>query len=120
MAAFSVAVTSMLAGLLNPMWLSLIWKKLNEPAFGGLLATEPSARRRDTGTPPMKLHNSPVPAHSIQFRKSRRSIPSRETRLISSLLFLLLSCAPMAGIPLFKFELRTQPQYEGRDVKAPS
>src|ERR1700719_539013 len=73
MAAFSVAVTSVLAGLLKPMWLSLIWKKLNEPASAGLCVP---AKRRDVGTPPMKVHSSPVPAHAIQVRKSRRSISS--------------------------------------------
>jgi hypothetical protein len=30
-AAFSVATTSEFAGLLNPMWLSLIWTKLSSP-----------------------------------------------------------------------------------------
>jgi len=35
-----------------------------------------AAKRRDEGTPPMKVHSSPVPAHAIQVRKSRRSISS--------------------------------------------
>jgi hypothetical protein len=36
-AAFSVPATSVLAGLLNPMWLSLICTKLNSPAPAALL-----------------------------------------------------------------------------------
>src|SRR5882724_2816994 len=91
MAAFSVAVASMLAGLLNPMWLSLIWKKLNEPAFAGLCV---SAKAREVGTPPLNVHSSPVPAHAVHFRKLRRSTPSREA------FFLLLSCAHIA-VPFF-------------------
>ncbi len=41
-AAFSVPATSGLAGLLNPMWLSLICTKLSSPAA----SAEPISERR--------------------------------------------------------------------------
>jgi len=78
-AIFSVPVTSWLAALLKPMWLSLICTKLKaEPDFEWSVPPLPlvAAKSLDVGTPPAMVQSSPVPAQAIQLRKFRRSIPS--------------------------------------------
>src|SRR5579864_8440003 len=70
--ACSVPVTSGLAGLLKPMWLSLIWTKLKSPFPP--CASFPKAR--ELGTPPVMVQMTPVPAQAMQCRNPRRSIPS--------------------------------------------
>jgi len=72
-AACSVETTSGFAGLLKPMWLSLIWTKLNSPAA---CWCEASLRLYDLSTPPWSTHRAPVPAQAMHFRNPRRSIPS--------------------------------------------
>src|SRR5579864_6833018 len=68
-----VAVTSVFAGLLKPMWLSLICTKVKSAL---LSPRSPRPSARDTGTPPAKVHTRPVPAHAMHFKNPRRSIPS--------------------------------------------
>src|SRR5437588_12784387 len=68
-----VAVTSVFAGLLKPMWLSLICTKLKSALFS---PRSPRPSACDTGTPPAKVHTRPVPAHAMHFKNPRRSIPS--------------------------------------------
>ncbi len=80
-AACSVAVTSVFAALLKPMWLSLICTKLKSPGFPACVF---SPKTRDTGTPPARVQISPVPAHAIHCRNPRRSIPSRLISLCCS------------------------------------
>ena len=70
-----VAVTSGFAGLLKPMWLSLICtnvKSADLPAVRSALF----ANARDTGMPPLIVQTRPVPAHAMHFRNPRRSMPS--------------------------------------------
>src|SRR4029078_2227442 len=76
-AILNVSVTSLFAALLNPIWLSMICRKIrsvdvgkDDPAF----AT--SARVFEARTPPLMVQSTPVPAHAMHFRKPRRSIPS--------------------------------------------
>src|SRR5215472_14341391 len=75
-AAFNVPTTSVLAGLLNPMWLSLICAKLSSPA----ISLEPNSGKRlsayERSTPPRMTQKAPVPAQAMHFRKPRRSTPS--------------------------------------------
>jgi len=74
-ASSSVAVTLVLASLLKPMWLSLIWAK--KMLF--LSASLSSAERpmaNDFGMPPLSAQTVAVPAHAMQRRKPRRSSPS--------------------------------------------
>src|SRR5260370_1307575 len=65
------------AGLLTPMWLSLICTTLSSPAAA---APAPKSESRlklyDFNTPPCITHSAPVPAHAMHFRNPRRSIPS--------------------------------------------
>src|SRR6202034_1260571 len=70
-----VAVTSGLAGLLKPMWLSLIWTKVKSPPLPPLRCAV-LANARDDGMPPLIVQTSPVPAHAMHFRNPRRSMPS--------------------------------------------
>src|SRR6202789_1235159 len=86
-AAFNVPVTSGLAGLLKPMWLSLICTKLNSPAI--FLASKSPKRLilKDFRTPPCITQNAPVPAQAMHSRNPRRSIPSP---LWSCMIFLLV------------------------------
>jgi hypothetical protein len=60
------------------MWLSLICTKLKEDADGAsLFATlAVAAKNFDVGTPPATVQSRPVPAHAMQLRKFRRSMPS--------------------------------------------
>src|SRR3989440_282329 len=74
-AVCSVAVTSRLAGLLKPMWLSLICTKLKSPPLPALRSAV-LANARDIGMPPLMVQTNPVPAHAMHFRNPRRSTPS--------------------------------------------
>src|SRR5215469_10249431 len=91
-ATCKVAVTSGFAGLSKPMWLSLIWTKVKSapiaPSFFVLLANT-----RDRGTPPLRVHTRPVPAHAMHLRNPRRSTPSslRSCNIWSTLSFSAIS-----------------------------
>src|ERR1700760_476178 len=74
-AACKVAATSGFAGLLKPMWLSLICTKLKSALFFASFVV-PAANDWAVGIPPAKVQTSPVPAHAMHFRKPRRSMPS--------------------------------------------
>jgi hypothetical protein len=67
-----------LAGLLKPMWLSLIWTKEKLLCVAAAVAcgVGPAAKRFEVGTPPAMVQRRPVPAQAMQERKLRRSIPS--------------------------------------------
>src|SRR4029077_5619901 len=73
----SVAVTSGLASLLKPIWLSLICTNRSPPA--------PARAARSIGMPlrppPVIVQTAPVPTHAMHFRNPRRS------QLVSSFLF---------------------------------
>src|SRR6266852_9204773 len=75
-AAFKVPATSGLAGLLNPMWLSLICTKLNSPLAPAAFRSEKLLRLYDFSTPPFITQKAPVPAQAMHLRNPRRSIPS--------------------------------------------
>src|SRR6266550_6240678 len=75
-AAFRVPATSGFAGLLKPMWLSLICTKLSSPIMSEVLTSEIRLKLYDFSTPPFITQKAPVPAHAMHFRKPRRSIPS--------------------------------------------
>src|SRR5271168_2775889 len=64
-----------LAGCLNPMWLSDIWRKLNPFAAWALAAEIPSSEE-DRGIPPAIVHGTPVPAQIMHSSAPRRSMPS--------------------------------------------
>src|SRR5215813_6735340 len=69
MASSSVPITMGLAGLSNPIWLSLICRKAS---LLGWAASAPSIIPSESGTPPEIVHNTPVPAqvmHSNTFRR---------------------------------------------------
>ena len=97
-AAWSVAVTSVLASLLKPMWLSLICAK-NSPDLPAVPASAVPAfpRAADTGTPPTMLHNTALPAHAMQVRKPRRSTPSAAS-MSSLMYFAFAPIAPVAPV----------------------
>ena len=75
-AAFSVPATSGFAGLLKPMWLSLICTKLSSPIPSAAPISEIRLRLYDFNTPPFITQKAPVPAQAMHFRNPRRSIPS--------------------------------------------
>src|SRR5262252_18070 len=75
-AALSVPTTSGLAGLLKPMWLSLICTKLSSPLASRSPISEDRLRLYDFRTPPWITHRAPVPAQAMHLRKPRRSMPS--------------------------------------------
>ena len=78
-----VPVTSGLAPLLNPMWLSLIWTKEKSSAFAlRRCRLHGLGQQLDVGTPPASVHSRPVPAHAMHPRKFRRSMPSPRGLLI--------------------------------------
>jgi hypothetical protein len=76
----SVAVTSGFAGLLKPMWLSLIWAKLKPPAS---LATDCWPNALELARPAPIVHTTPVPAQAMHSRKPRRSIPSLFFKIVA-------------------------------------
>src|SRR5690349_4147558 len=70
MASRSEPSASGLAGLLKPIWLSLICAKVKaEPSA----ASTSSSRPKDFGTPPDTVHKTPVPAQIMHSRAPRRS-----------------------------------------------
>src|SRR6476646_11355298 len=76
MASRSVPSASGLAGLLNPIWLSLICRKVKAEASA---ASASPIRPKDFGTPPESVHKIPVPAqtmHSSAPLRLRRHGPS--------------------------------------------
>src|ERR1700719_239320 len=75
-AALRVPATSGFAGLLNPMWLSLICTKLSSPIMSAVLISDNRLKLYELSTPPFITQKAPVPAHAMHFRKPRRSIPS--------------------------------------------
>src|SRR6267378_5460788 len=75
-AAFSVPTTSVFAGLLKPMWLSLICAKLISPFIAAGSSSPIRLKAYEFRTPPLITQNVPVPAHAMHFRNPRRSIPS--------------------------------------------
>src|SRR5438105_3548183 len=72
-AAFRVPATSGFAGLLNPMWLSLICTKLSSPIISAVLVSEIRLKLYEFKTPPFITQRAPVPAQAIHFRNPRRS-----------------------------------------------
>src|ERR1700730_6916250 len=105
-AAFSVPATSGLAGLLNPMWLSLICTKLSSPLASVVFNSESRLKLYDFNTPPCITQKAPVPAQAMHFRKPRRLTPSLLWSCKSSSFFLsdiiaLLVCTlprPFLGV----------------------
>src|SRR6266478_829970 len=87
-AAFSVPATSGLAGLLNPIWLSLICTKLSSPLASVVLNSERRLRLYDFNTPPCITQKAPVPAQAMHFRQPRRLTPSLLWSCKSSSFFL--------------------------------
>src|SRR5258708_6617602 len=78
MAARNVAVTSVFAGLSNPMWLSLICAKRRPPIlapFFIVIASCAWPRALPFRTPLESVHSAPVPTHAMQFKNPRRSRP---------------------------------------------
>src|SRR6266446_8505714 len=75
-ADLSVPATSGLAGLLNPIWLSLICTKLSSPAISRALISPSRLRLYDFRIPPSITQSAPVPAHAMHFRNPRLSTPS--------------------------------------------
>ena len=73
--ACSVETTSVFAGLLNPMWLSLICTKCR-PDSAFLLSLLPP-KMWEVGIPSaVTVHSSPVPAQAMHFKNPRRLRPS--------------------------------------------
>src|SRR5204863_8062114 len=75
-ASRSVAVTSALAALLNPIWLSLICTKRSPPAsMPCRIIALRAACSSDIPfrTPLVIVHTAPVPTHAMHFRNPRRS-----------------------------------------------
>src|SRR5438105_4827089 len=83
-ASFSVPATSWFAALLKPMCESLICTKENDVRAASGPGLVVAAISFEVGTPPAIVHSSPVPAHAMQLRKLRRSIPSCEDSLAAS------------------------------------
>ena len=68
-----VAVTSVLAGLSNPIWLSLIWTKRSPPPPCDIIGACDVCPSGDPfRTPPDSPHTAPVPTHAMHCRKFRR------------------------------------------------
>src|SRR6516164_1248001 len=70
-ASVSVARGSGLGGRWKPIWLSLIWTKVSSPC-GASAAAAPPIRPRVRGTPPLRVHTTPVPAQVMHFNRPRR------------------------------------------------
>src|ERR1700737_2446046 len=75
-ASRSVPTTSVFAGLLKPMWLSLIWTKFMSAVAIWDEFSAACANVAELRIPPLIVQTIPVPAHAMHFRKPRRSIPS--------------------------------------------
>ena len=89
-----VPLTSVLAGLLKPMWLSLIWTNVKSAAFM-LPLSAPS--KRELGTPPLKDQTTAAPAHCMHFRNPRRSMLSLSLSVIASPVWSRMAGGSMAG-----------------------
>src|SRR5580658_1308121 len=85
MAARNVPVTSGLAALLNPIWLSLICANVKSlpaalplaaPSAPPLAPFSPPSNACDFKTPPAIVQITPVPAQAIHSKNPRRSSPS--------------------------------------------
>src|SRR6185312_4658466 len=76
MASRSVPSASGLAGLLKPIWLSLICRKL-KPA--GTAARASPSSPKDFGTPPDSVHKIPVPAQTMHVSAPLRLRPDRSS-----------------------------------------
>ena len=74
-ASFSVAVTSLFASLLKPMWLSLTCTKKMLLRSAGVRRSR-RLSGKDFGMPPDNPQTVAVPAHAMHRRKPRRSMPS--------------------------------------------
>src|SRR5258708_39893058 len=76
-AAFRVATTSVLAGLLKPMWLSLIWTKLKSPCAA---AAAPASERRVGGEggrpPPLGTAEGSLPRPAPHLKKTPPAAPA--------------------------------------------
>src|SRR5262249_15934752 len=77
-----------LAGLLKPIWLSLICKKLKRV---GTAATASPRSPRDFGTPPKTVHKMPVPAHTMHSSAPLRLRPESSPSILESSAALLIS-----------------------------
>src|SRR5579862_8003290 len=82
----NVAVTLLLAALLNPIWLSLIWTNVKSAAPEGEGVVSPNTR--EVSNPPEREKTSPVPVHAMHLRNPRRSMESSRPwwRIMSSLI----------------------------------
>ena len=72
-ASSSVPFALGLAGLSKPIWLSLICRKVRPEAS---FAIAWSIRPSECGTPPLMVHNTPVPTQVMHSRALRRLTPS--------------------------------------------
>src|SRR5215470_1679485 len=86
MASSSVPITLGLAGLSNPMWLSLICRKVR---LLGWAASAPSMIPSESGTPPEIVHSTPVPAQVIHSNTFRRLTPAFRSLFVESLMIVL-------------------------------
>src|SRR6476619_2096792 len=99
-ASRGVPSASGLAGLLKPIWLSLICAKVKAEASA---ASASPIRPKDFGTPPDSVHKTPVPAQIMHARAPRRSTSGPPIfRLVPSLIIVFLHVA-------FWFSLRATP-----------
>src|SRR5216683_680585 len=87
-ASRSVPSVSGLAGLLKPIWLSLICRKVNPV---GSAATASPISPTEWGTPPLTAQSTPVPAQTMHSSTSRRPNPCPR----SSKPFLAMSHLPV-------------------------
>src|SRR5262249_13318143 len=94
MASSSVPITLGLAGLSNPIWLSLICR---EVSLLGWAASAPSIIPSESGTPPEIVHNTPVPAQVMHSNTFRRLTSVLRSLFMGSLMVVLRdSSAPSA------------------------
>src|SRR6478736_357591 len=76
MASRSVPSASGLAGLLKPIWLSLIWRNVKAEASA---ARASLSSPKDFGTPPESVHKIPVPAQTMHSSAPLRLRPDRSS-----------------------------------------
>src|SRR6266849_2771260 len=86
-ASRSVPSASGFAGLLKPIWLSLICRNVNPV---GSAASASPINPTEWGTPPLTVHSTPVPAQTMHSSTSRRPNPCPR----SSKPFLAMSHSP--------------------------
>src|SRR5580704_16294945 len=85
-----VPTTSVFAGLLKPMWLSLIWTKFSSAVAIALRLLASWPNTVEVKSPPLMDQITPVPAQAIHLRNPRRSMPS-------SLVFVSMKSDIMVG-----------------------